>query len=188
MKVMNILCAIRSSFVGVVLFCLLGCKGENQQVSDMPKTQDSISGQHHVALSLFKKEGDAYILPWDLLLDIKFKDSFMVHMQDTMPIPVFNDTLKALDGQIVIAEGYYIPVSETGDDNIVIVSAYPYSNCFFCGKAGVESIIDVLSPQKAPKIKLDNKVRFKGRFKLNVANFEYLIYMIEEAEYIGIKE
>jgi hypothetical protein len=176
----------------VVLSCSFlqfACKNSvktDDLVSPPAPINSTANAKSRIDLSYFKKEGDAYILPWKDLLAVQMRDSFHQKVQDTVLLPMFNDTLRALDGQVVIAEGYFIPVSETGDDNIVIISAYPYSNCFFCGKAGVESIIDVISPKKAPKVKMDNKIRFKGRFKLNVDNFDYLIYMLEDAEYLGL--
>ncbi|MBK9734442.1 MAG: hypothetical protein IPO92_05520 [Saprospiraceae bacterium] len=112
---------------------------------------------------------------------VTFEQSYNQKMAMEVSLPVFNDTLKMLDGKDVMIEGFYIPVDETGDDKIVIVSAFPFSQCFFCGKAGVESIVDVLSPKKLPTLKVDTKIKFKGRLKLNRDNFDYLIYVLEEA-------
>jgi hypothetical protein len=136
-------------------------------------------------MSFFRKEGDAYIAPWPQLLSVKLVDTFSQKLNMDVALPMWNDTLKALDGQKVIVEGFYIPTQETGNEDIVIVSAYPFAQCFFCGKAGVESIVDVLGAKDLPKIKLDTKVRFKGKFTLNTDNFEYLIYVLEDAEYLG---
>ena len=97
---------------------------------------------------------------------------------------MWNCTIKSLNGQKVEVEGFYIPVSETGEDNIVILSAFPFAQCFFCGKAGVESIVDILSPKKIPQMKLDSKIKFQGKLKLNRDNFDYLIYVLEEAEMV----
>ena len=115
---------------------------------------------------------------------VKFEDSYNEKLGMEVSMPVFSDTLKVLDGKLVEVEGFYIPVDETGDDKIVILSAFPFAQCFFCGKAGVESIIDILSPTKLPVLKVDTKIKFKGRLKLNRDNFDYLIYVLEEAEMI----
>ena len=136
-------------------------------------------------MSYFKKEKDAYIVPWPLLMRVKFEEKYDEKMGMKVSFPIFNDTLQALNGQIVEVEGFYIPVSETGDDNIVILSAFPFAQCFFCGKAGVESIIDILAPKKLPLMKLDAKIKFRGRLKLNRDNFDYLIYVLEESELVG---
>ena len=117
-------------------------------------------------------------------MSVKFEEKYSEKMAMKVEYPLFSDTIRALDGKQVQVEGYYIPVSETGDDNIVILSAYPFAQCFFCGKAGVESIIDILSPKKVPQMKLDSKIKFRGRLKLNRDNFDYLIYVLEEAELV----
>lgn len=145
---------------------------------------DSTATAHGVDLSMFEKEGDAYKLPWSLLMNVSFEEKYSEKLGMDVSLPVFNDTLKSLDGKLVLIEGFYIPVDETGNDKIVILSAYPFSQCFFCGKAGVESIIDILSPTKLPHMKVDSKIRFKGRFKLNRDNFDYLIYVLEQAEMV----
>ncbi len=137
-----------------------------------------------IDLSFFKKEDGHIVLPWNYLMNVTFEDMYKEDLGMEVQLPVFSDTLKALDGKQVIVEGFYIPVDETGDEKIVILSAHPFAQCFFCGKAGVETIIDILSPKKLPNLKLDAKIKFKGRLKLNRDNFDYLIYVLEEAELV----
>lgn len=147
-------------------------------------TVDSTSVVKAFDMSYFKSENGAFIIPWPLLMSVKFEEKYDDKMGMEVALPIFSDTLKALDGKTVQVEGFYIPVSETGDDNIVILSAFPFAQCFFCGKAGVESIIDILAPKKLPLMKLDAKIKFRGRLKLNRDNFDYLIYVLEEAELV----
>lgn len=164
-----------------------GCKYD-QKIMDKV-SEKGISNGNPAALGnpdsiFFKKENDAFILPWKYLMSVKFEEKYSEKMGMEVSLPLFSDTLKMLDGQLVQVEGFYIPVDETGNDKIVILSAYPFSQCFFCGKAGVESIIDILSPKKLPVLKIDTKLKFKGRLKLNRDNFDYLIYVLEEAELV----
>jgi len=167
-----------------IIFTSLGCKSEPPKVAKLPSNLDSLRQNVGFDLAYFKKENDAYILDWPLLMSVKFEEKYSEKMAMKVEYPLFSDTIRALDGKQVQVEGYYIPVSETGDDNIVILSAYPFAQCFFCGKAGVESIIDILSPKKVPQMKLDSKIKFRGRLKLNRDNFDYLIYVLEEAELV----
>jgi hypothetical protein len=120
-----------------------------------------------------------------MLLKVKFEKQYNEDLGFEVDMPVFSDTLLALNGREVIAEGFYIPVDETGDESILILSAYPFAQCFFCGAAGAESVIDVLNIGKLPKMKVDQKIRFKGKFRLNKDNFDFLIYVLEQAEYIS---
>ncbi len=136
-------------------------------------------------LSFLEKRGDAWVVPWSILTKVRFENGFNDKLGIEVNIPIFNDTLRALAGQKVIVEGYFIPVDETGDASIVILSAFPYANCFFCGNAGVETIIDVLGTKDLPKLKLDSRINFKGTLRLNSDDFNYLIYILDDAEYLG---
>ena len=174
-------------FSGIMAIMLIypGCKSQNAETNHEPVSSDmpgKVLDSTAIYLENFKKEGDAYIVPWNYMLNLKFEKKYSDSLGMEVSLPIFNDTLKVLDGKTVIAEGFYIPVDETGDENIVILSAYPFAQCFFCGQAGVESIIDIITTQKLPKLKIDTKIRFKGRFKLNRDNFDFLIYMLEDAE------
>lgn len=78
-----------------------------------------------------------------------------------------------------------IPVSETGDEEIFILSAFPYSQCFFCGQAGLESILDIqLKNEPQRNLKLDEQLNFKGKLRLNATDLDYLIYILDDAELI----
>lgn len=174
-------------FSGIMAIMLIypGCKSQNAETNQEPVSSDmpgEVLDSTAIYLENFKKEGDAYIVPWNYMLNLKFEKKYSDSLGMEVSLPIFNDTLKVLDGKTVIAEGFYIPVDETGDETIVILSAYPFAQCFFCGQAGVESIIDIITTQKLPKLKIDTKIRFKGRFKLNRDNFDFLIYMLEDAE------
>ena len=120
-------------YIGLLL--ILGCKSD-QKVGNASDN------------SIFQKDGDAFIVPWKYLMSVKFEEQYNEKMGMEVSLPIFSDTLKILDGKKVQVEGFYIPVDETGNEKIVILSAYPFAQCFFCGKAGVESIIDILSPKK----------------------------------------
>jgi hypothetical protein len=171
--------------IQMVLILFVSCKGDNKENTAIIINESAAKIDTTDALiSIYKKEGDALIVPWDYLMNVKFEEKYDEKMGMEVSLPIFNDTLQILNGREVIVEGFYIPVDETGDEKIVILSAYPFAQCFFCGEAGVESIVDILSPSKLPKLKIDTKIKFKGKFKLNRDNFDYLIYMLENAELI----
>lgn len=130
---------------------------------------------------VFRKTGDTYHMDWSYLLSTRFESKYDENLTMEVEVPVFSDTLKVINGEKVRISGYYIPVDETGDENIVILSAYPYAQCFFCGQAGVESIVDILPAHALPRLKTDDKVTFEGNFKLNKDDYDYLIYILEDA-------
>ena len=177
--------SVGALFMTIILVWGIGCKQEKSYPVTIETSKVELKDTTKFDLSYFQKTADgAYILPWKLLMGVKFEKKYDEKMAMDVELPIFSDTIKSLNGQKVEVEGFYIPVSETGDDNIVILSAFPFAQCFFCGKAGVESIVDILSPKKIPQMKLDSKIKFQGKLKLNRDNFDYLIYVLEEAELV----
>lgn len=170
----------------IFILSLVSCGPEKPQsdIQELTEEEHPELTDSSELLAHLKQSDGAYILPWSLLLNIQFEEVFVDSLGMEVSLPIFNDTIQALKDQIVEVEGFFIPVSETGDETIVILSAYPYAQCFFCGKAGVESIIDVVAPKKLPAIKLDEKIKLKGRLNLNRDNFDFLIYILKEAELI----
>jgi hypothetical protein len=82
---------------------------------------------------------------WSVLAKAKFKDVYVKEFGMNAQILVPDKTINALHNSIVEVSGYHIPVEEPG---LVILSKYPNSSCFFCGAAGLESIMEI-----RPKIK-----------------------------------
>lgn len=171
----------------LVMFSCSSSKSEDAtnlaEVSDVMADNPEQESEKAILESLPKLDG-AYVLSWSKLLNIEFEDVFVDSLEMETQLPLFNDTIRALDGKMVQVEGFFVPVSETGDENIVILSAFPYAQCFFCGKAGVESIIDVIKPKYLPAQKLDAKIKLKGKLRLNREDFDFLIYILDDAELI----
>jgi len=174
----------------VILVCvhiltLSGCKPEPaSKINDLAieKLKDTLIAEVWLQDTSFLKIVDgSYILPWSYMLNTKLEKAYSDTLGMDVSLPLFSDTLQWLNHKIVTVEGFYIPVDETGDADIVVLSAFPFSQCFFCGKAGVESIIDVMPSEKLGSIKMDQKIKMRGRLKLNREDFNYLIFMLEDA-------
>ena len=129
------------------------------------------------------KEGHV-ILSWADLAKVNFKMDYSEELESEVPFPIFSEEMKALEGKQVMIEGYVIPVEETGDNSIIILSAFPYTQCFFCGAAGPESVMDILSKERIEHLKMDDEVTFKGKLKLNDSDLDYLNYILEEAKLV----
>ena len=135
--------------------------------------------------TLPQKEG--YIeLNWELLAQTQFKPISVDSLEGLIVLlPTFPNVMKALEGKNVMMSGYVIPIEETGESQTLVLSANSYTTCFFCGKAGPESIMDVRlkNPQKMRRFKQDEKVAFRGKLKLNDKDFDYFNYIIEDGEW-----
>lgn len=120
---------------------------------------------------------------WALFENAIFKDVFVEEYRAYGTLLVRNDPMKRIDGSIITITGYYIPV---GDPDLIILSKYPYANCFFCGGAGMESILEVIPKNKPDKKwKVDEKLTFQGRLVLNYDDWNRVCFILEDAEWIN---
>lgn len=187
---------IGSMKTSYLLLCLLvmlffSCQNASTEVENAQAMSSSPSPDS--ALTAEKKEPiifdstnykfkDGLIeIDWALLSRIEFDEQYNEEVQAYIPYPVFDPVVKALAGKTVIIKGYVIPIEETSNENIIVLSAFPYSNCFFCGGAGPESVMDILAQNPSQKFNMDEQVSFKGRLKLNDTDLFYLNYILDEA-------
>lgn len=122
-------------------------------------------------------------ITWKMLGDVTFYEKYNKEYDFNVLYPKFGKTVKALENQYVEIEGYAIPVEELGAD-ILVLSALPYSQCFFCGGAGPESVMDIKSKKKF-KVKVDKKLKFRGKLKLNETDLSQLNYILVDAEMVN---
>ena len=129
------------------------------------------------------KNAPAEKLTWDMLKDVSFKKKWYPQESIFMLYPTFGAPLKKLENKEVIIKGYVIPVDVA--TNMYVLSAFPYSQCFFCGGAGPESVMS-LKPLKSEvrKYKTDDMHTFKGKLKLNADDIYEMNYILEEADMI----
>ncbi|TXB62791.1 DUF3299 domain-containing protein [Phaeodactylibacter luteus] len=122
------------------------------------------------------------LINWKTLADVTFEEEYSEEVQAYVPYPDFGASVQALSGQEVIIEGYVIPLEETGDETILVLSAQPYKACFFCGGAGPETVMDIkLKPGEPKRYTTDDRVAFRGRLRLNDSDLYYLNYILEMA-------
>ncbi len=133
--------------------------------------------------SLPIKDGH-YKVSWKVLGKMKLNEQYNEEMGAYIPYPIFHPTVKDLDKQLIEIKGYVIPIEETGDATILVLSANPYSQCFFCGQAGPETVMDIQLKKKGKRFKTDERVSFRGKLKLNDSDLFYLNYILEDAEVV----
>lgn len=121
-------------------------------------------------------------ITWETLKDVKFADKWSEEFQAYYQVPKFGPVLKALEGKEVIIKGYIIPIDVIED--YYVLSANPYSSCFFCGQAGPESVMEVQLKKSNKDLKMDQVLTFKGTLKLNADDIYQLNYILENAEIV----
>jgi hypothetical protein len=122
-------------------------------------------------------------ITWKTLGDVTFYEKYNKEYDFKVLYPKFGKSVKELEGKDIVIEGYAIPVEELGADMLVL-SALPYSQCFFCGGAGPESVMDIKSKKKI-KFKVDKKLKIRGKLKLNESDLSQLNYILENAELVN---
>jgi hypothetical protein len=122
------------------------------------------------------------IISWELLKNVEFDEIWSEEFQAYYMVPKFSSSVKVLDNKEVQIRGFIIPVDIVQD--YYVLSANPYSSCFFCGQAGPESVMEVQLIKKYEGLRMDQVITFKGKLKLNVDDIYQLNYILEDAEII----
>jgi len=115
-------------------------------------------------------------LNWKLLGQIKF---FKKQHKDygNIDFPMISPDVKKHGGKKIYMSGFIVPI-----DNVnYALSKNVFASCFFCGKAGPETIMGIKFKAGKMKLKTDQYVTLVGNFRINENNVEDWIYHIEDA-------
>ena len=122
------------------------------------------------------------IITWELLKDVEFDEIWSEEFQAYYMVPKFSKSVKEMDGKEVQIKGFIIPVDIVQD--YYVLSANPYSSCFFCGQAGPESVMEIQMIKKYEGLRMDQVITFQGILRLNIDDIYQLNYILEEAQII----
>lgn len=132
------------------------------------------------AVSVDGAEASYTEMTWRMLEDVEFKDVYVEELDAYYWKPSFGDIVNGLEGQEVHITGYMIPVDL--DEDFYVLSRYPFANCFFCGGAGPESVIDLRFDGKSPRVyQTDERLTFAGKFRLNADDVYQMNYILDGA-------
>ena len=98
--------------------------------------------------------------------------------------PTVSIIAQQLDGKEVTLSGFIIPLSGTLAQSHFMLSRYPQSMCFFCGKAGPETAAQVFTKGKEKVTFTEDKVTVKGILRINATDMNNLLYTLDQAELI----
>lgn len=117
-------------------------------------------------------------IEWPVLAMVKYKPYQNQGMAGgEKPEP--GKVVQRLNSKQVSIKGYVIPLDIDG--NTYMLSSKPNASCFFCGKAGMESVMELKLIEGHRKFEMDEVVTFKGTLLLNDDPYG-LMYILEEAE------
>src|SRR5687768_6258676 len=119
---------------------------------------------------------------WKTLAKITYKKEYDEFLGFKIDKPVFSAEIKALNGKEVTVKGFIIPVEGYKSHKEFILSAFPYSMCFFCGGAGPESVMEVKSLDAIEYSA--EAITIKGKLKLNTDDVNQLMYSLTDARLV----
>jgi hypothetical protein len=121
-------------------------------------------------------------LTWETLRDVTFKKKWYAEESIYMLHPTFGPSIQKLKNQPVVITGYILPVDL--DANLYVLSAFPFSACFFCGGAGPETVMTLNFKKGTRKFKTDERLTFQGTLKLNADDIYQMNYILDGAEIV----
>lgn len=116
---------------------------------------------------------------WETLANLDFKKKWNDEFKMNMEIPVFSNDIKKLAGKPISIAGFLIPVTTYGNE--YVLSQNPYAGCYFCGNAGIESVMELKFKNNAIRYKLDKYVVLQGTLQLNDKDATQFIYTLNNA-------
>jgi hypothetical protein len=119
---------------------------------------------------------------WNILAKVKTVQQKHKTGSYEVAVPVFAPDLLLLNDKMIVLQGYMIPLQELRKQNYFVLSRYPFSLCYFCGAAGVETVIEINSREQIRFT--EDKITLKGVLKLNPNNPDQLLYVLEKAELV----
>lgn len=117
---------------------------------------------------------------WTLFAKTAFEAKYNAASKEYFLYPKFPAELKSFEGKEIELEGHYLPIDIDGD-RYIILSKYPFAQCFFCGGAGPESIAEVYFKARPGKFDPDQYIRVRGKLRLNDSDVEHGNFILEEA-------
>ena len=120
---------------------------------------------------------------WRTLAKLSYEQQYNDMFGFEIDMPVFSDEIKALEDKEVLIRGYIIPVEGYRNHKEFIFSAYPYSQCFFCGAAGPETVMEIYAEE--PVRFTSEMIWLKGTLVLNDSDVNHLFYMLEDAREVS---
>lgn len=124
---------------------------------------------------------------WTTLGMVTFKSIYNPEFMMETKVPKISSAIEKLDGSIIEIEGYMIPLTGQVTQSHFMLSKFPQSTCFFCGKAGPETAMQVFM-QNNEKVRIsERKVKVKGTLLINPKDASSLLYTLENAEIFEYK-
>ncbi len=118
-------------------------------------------------------------LTWEQLAQVTFQEVDQENAGAVFARAQFSKSLLKREGQDVFIIGYLLPLDVRG--NAYALSASPFAACFFCGKSGPETVMELEFAKKESWFAIDQLVMVHGKIRFNPDNPERLYYILQQA-------
>jgi len=120
---------------------------------------------------------------WNTLAMIKFEQPANQEAEGIMAgaSGQFTKMVEAMIGTEVEVKGYIIPLSGQKAQSSFMFSAFPFDMCFFCGKAGAESVMDTTMKDGKTVNYSEKAITLKGTFRYYPSDPSGIFYKLENA-------
>ena len=119
---------------------------------------------------------------WALFERVEFSRKFFEDYGMSLPWPKFDEEIRRWEGRELMLSGYIIPTADAPGYSGLILSKFTYAQCFFCGKAGMASVAEVVMKKPMKDYRIDKPYVFKGRLQLNDQDPAHLVFLLLDAE------
>jgi hypothetical protein len=117
---------------------------------------------------------------WKTLAKISIEKRFDEVLNYDIEYPIFSEAVKKLNGTKISVEGWMIPLDELRGENYFVLSSLPFANCFFCGGAGPETVMEVFSKDKIDYT--EKRIIVTGTLTINADDPLRLMYILNDAQ------
>jgi hypothetical protein len=119
---------------------------------------------------------------WMVLAEVGFENRPSREGGFMIESPKFSKHLKSYHGKKVTVKGYLIPLSEMGGRQEYMLSSLPFNQCYFCGGAGPETVVEIQTMQ--PIKFVTRQIAMEGILFLNDSDPDHHMYIIKNAKLI----
>ncbi len=119
---------------------------------------------------------------WRLFSSLEFDEYFNEDIGTYDLKPKFTDEILSKEGQEIVLLGYIISSSKTDGFENPILSKFPFTSCYFCGNAGMETVAEIDFDTSKSTFRMDSAYGFKGILTFNKDNPERLVIILKDAE------
>ena len=118
-------------------------------------------------------------ITWKDVVEIYAKEFRLKEKNPTSVLNTKTMSLKDVENKKVKIRGYFLDVDPNG--KWYVLSKNPFATCFFCGKSGPETILELIDYKNLKKYKSDDLVEVTGFFNIVYDPEDRMSFVLEKA-------